>query len=73
MSLNVNVEEGLKEAEGHLRNSLYWASKNEKPYVCVLISKMISEIDSLIQIDKFSDKLEEKMKKNGNDMFGGFF
>lgn len=73
MALSESVETSLREAEAALRNSLSFSARQEKPYVSVMISKMISEIDSLIQIDKFSDKLEEKMKKNGNDMFGGFF
>lgn len=73
MALSESVENSLKEAEAALRNSLSFSARQEKPYVSVMISKMISEIDSLIQIDKFSDKLEEKLKKNGNDMFGGFF
>lgn len=71
--LSQSVENSLKEAEGNLRNALSYASRQEKAYVCVMISKMISEIDSLNQMDKFSDKLEEKMKNNNNDLFGGLF
>lgn len=73
MSLNQNVEESLKEAEGNLRNALHWSAKNEKPYVSLIISRVIADIDGLIQTDKFADKLEEKLKKNGNDFLGGLF
>ena len=73
MSLNSNVEESLKEAEGNLRNALHWSAKNEKPYVSVMISRMIADVDNLIQMDKFADKLEEKMKNSGNNFFGGLF
>jgi hypothetical protein len=73
MALSGSVEASLKEAESALRNSLSFAARQEKPYVSVMISKMISDIDNLIQIDKFSDKLEEKMKNSDNGMFGGFF
>lgn len=73
MSLSQNVEESLKEAEGNLRNALHWSAKNEKPFVSVMISRIIADIDGLIQTDKFADKLEEKLKKNGNDFFNGFF
>lgn len=73
MALSENVENSLKEAEGSLRNSLYWASKNEKPYVCLAISDMISKIDNLMKIDKFSDRLEQNLKNNNNDFFNGLF
>lgn len=73
MALNSNVEENLKEAEGNLRSALYWASKNEKPYVSVMISRMIADIDSLIQMDKFTDKLEEKLKNDKGGPFEGLF
>jgi hypothetical protein len=73
MALSEGTESSLKEAEGNLRNALYWASKNEKPYVCMMISDIISKVDTLIQMDKFSDKLEEKLKSGNKDFFGGFF
>lgn len=73
MALSESVEGSLKEAEGALRNALSYSARQEKPYVSVMISKMISDIDNLIQIDKFSDKLEEKLKKTGNDPFNGLF
>lgn len=73
MALSEGVESSLKEAEGNLRNALYWASKNEKPYVCMMISDIILKVDNLIQMDKFSDKLEEKLKNSNNDFFRGLF
>jgi hypothetical protein len=73
MALSDKVEDKMKEAEGILRDAIYWAAKNEKPAVINAISKIILEIDMLIKVDKFQDKLEEVMKKqNGND-FGGLF
>lgn len=73
MALSESVENSLKEAEGSLRNALAYSARQEKPYVSVAISKMISEIDSVINIDKFTDKLEEKLKNSNNDFFGGIF
>ncbi|QGT54610.1 hypothetical protein b3_0375 [Synechococcus phage B3] len=76
MALSDKVEDKLKEAEGVLRDAIYWAAKNENPVVISSISKIICEIDMLMKIDKFQDKLEELMKKqNGNDsgFLGGFF
>lgn len=76
MALSDKVEDKMKEAEGILRDAIYWAAKNEKPAVINAISRIIVEIDMLIKVDKFQDKLEEVMKKqNGNDsgFFGGLF
>ena len=75
MSLTNQVEDGLKEAEGCLRNALHWAAKNEKPFVSREISEMICRIDSLIKTDQLIDKLEDRMKDFGDDRgsFGTFF
>lgn len=73
MALSESVENSLKEAEAALRNSLAFSARQEKPYVSVMIADMISKIDTLIQLDKFSDKLEEKFKNKGFDSFGGLF
>jgi len=75
MALSEKVEDKLKEAEGVLRDAVYWAAKNEKPATISAISKIILEIDSLLKIDKFQDKLEDIInKKNGeNGFFGGIF
>ncbi len=73
MALSETVESSLKEAEAALRNSLSFAARQEKAYVSVMISKMILDIDGLIQMDKFTDKLEEKLKNDKNEPFGGLF
>lgn len=75
MSLTNQVEEGLKEAEGCLRNALHWSAKNEKPFVSREISEMICRIDSLIKTDQLLDTLENRMKGLGDDKgsFGTFF
>jgi hypothetical protein len=73
MALTEKVEDKLKEAEGVLRDSLYWASKNEKPGTIHSISKILSEIDYLIKMDKINDRMEDMLKKQGGDKFGGLF
>lgn len=73
MALSESVENSLREAESALRNSLSFSARQEKPYVSVMIADMISKIDQLIQIDKFTDKFEEMMKKRNNDFPEGFF
>ena len=72
MALSDKVEDKMKEAEGILRDAIYWAAKNENPVIINAISKIILEIDMLIKMDKFQDKLEEAMK-NRSDNDPGFF
>lgn len=59
MALSTQVEDSLKDAESSLRNALAFAARNEKPFVNTVIASMIRDIDQLIQIDKFMDKLED--------------
>jgi hypothetical protein len=73
MALNENVKTSLSEAEGNLRNALYWASKNERSSVCVNISKLISQIESIVAIDKFSDNIENNIKNSNGEWFKGLF
>jgi uncharacterized protein YqcC (DUF446 family) len=75
MSLSNQVEDNLKEAEGCLRNALHWSAKNEKPFVSREISDMICRIDTLRKTDQLLDKLEDRMKGNGDDKgtWGTFF
>lgn len=74
MALAPNVEENLKDAEASLRAALSFAARSEKSYVSVMISEMISKIETVIHFDKFSDAIEEKMKNNnGKNPFSGMF
>jgi hypothetical protein len=75
MALSNSVEESLKEAEQSLRNALAFAARQEKPFVARELSEMICRIDTLIKTDQLFDKLEERMKSDGEDRgsFGTFF
>lgn len=75
MALSESVEQSLKEAEASLRNALAYAARQEKPFVGREISEMICRIDTLIKTDQLFDKLEQRMKGDGDDkgMFGTFF
>ena len=77
MALSQQVSEAIKEAEGALRNALYWAAKNEKTTSIFQISKILTELEQVEKMDQFADKLEEIQnqlkKKGGGDMFGTFF
>ena len=57
MALSKSVESSLKEAEACLRNALSYAARQERPMVCSVISKMISEIDQVISFDGILDKI----------------
>lgn len=75
MALSQSVEDSLKEAEQSLRNALAFAARQEKPFVAREISSMVCAIDNLIKADNLIDKLEERMKGDGDDRgsFGTFF
>jgi hypothetical protein len=70
MALSESVENSLKEAEASLRNALAYAARQERPFVCKVVSGMISDIDNLIKMDNLVDTLEQKMQDRG--MFGPF-
>lgn len=63
MALSKQVEESLKDAESNLRNALAFSARNEKPFVNVVIASLIKEINQVIDIDKFMDKLESQADK----------
>ena len=56
MALSTQVEESLKEAEGHLRNALAFSARNERAMVNSVIADLISRIESVIHTDKILDK-----------------
>lgn len=70
MALSESVETSLKEAEASLRNALAYAARQERPFVCKVVSGIISDIDNLIKMDNLVDSLENKMKDRG--MWGPF-
>lgn len=64
MALSEQVQSSLKDAESNLRNALAFAARNEKPFVNVVISKMIRDIDNIISTENLLDKLEEHTKRD---------
>lgn len=70
MALSESVESSLKEAEASLRNALAYAARQERPFVCKVVSGMISDIDNLIKMDNLVDTIEKKMQDRG--MWGPF-
>ena len=49
MPLSEQVESSLRDAQGHLRNSLSFAARSEETYVSKHIADMLLKIDSLIE------------------------
>lgn len=62
MALSESVEQSLRDAESNLRNALAFAARHEDPHVAVTISKMIANIEQLIQLDKMFDNMEDLFK-----------
>jgi hypothetical protein len=68
MTLSNSVEDSLKEAQSNLRNALSYAARQERPLVCLTISKLLQEIDHLTTFDSLLDKLENRRPED----FGPF-
>lgn len=60
MALSQQVEDSLREAQKHLREALAFAARNEKPYVNVSISTMISDVERIMFLDNIFDKIDNK-------------
>jgi hypothetical protein len=72
VALSESVTNSLKEAEQSLRNALAFSARQEKPFVCKEIAKMIQQIETLKNADEVLDMLENR-KEGGSGMFGNFF
>lgn len=72
MALSKQVEDSLKEAEGHLRNALAFAARNERAMVNSVIADLITRIESVMKTDELLDKLESR-KPGDRGLFGNFF
>ena len=72
MSLGKNLQENLKEAESSIRNALYWASKNEKPFTCKQIADILHATEVIEHTENMMDKLENR-NPGDSGMFGSMF
>ncbi len=61
MSLSIQVEESLKEAQSNLRNALSFAARTESPYTNKHIADMLSKIQAIIDAEDFIHQLEEDL------------
>jgi hypothetical protein len=60
MALSKSVEASLQEAESHLRNSLAFAARQERPLVCSSIAEIIQKLENIQSFDVILDKLESR-------------
>jgi hypothetical protein len=58
MALSESVESNLNEAKSALRNALAFAARQEEPYISILISKALKDVDGIIRTDKVVDQLQ---------------
>tara|TARA_B100001996_G_scaffold19592_1_gene15934 strand:- start:82 stop:276 length:195 start_codon:yes stop_codon:yes gene_type:complete len=58
MTLSKQVEESLRDAQGNLRNALAFAARTESPYVNKHIADLLSNIESVIDVQKIVEKIE---------------
>lgn len=72
MALSESVSNSLRDAEQSLRNALAFSARQEKPFVCKEIAKMIQQIETLKSADEVLDMLENR-KGDDSGMFGSFF
>jgi len=72
MALSESVSNSLNDAEQSLRNALAFSARQEKPFVCKEIAKMIQQIETLKSADEVLDMLENR-KGGDSGMFGSFF
>ncbi len=63
MALSKSVEESVREAESHLRNALAYSARQESPYVPLALSEIIFKLDTLLEHDRFMDKIKS-VKEN---------
>ena len=63
MALSEQTLESLRKAEVHLRDTLAFAARVEKPYVVRELGAMISHLDQVTNTESFFDKIDEAVKK----------
>jgi len=70
--ISQKVKEELLEAQGHLKNALSYAARNENALTIKSISDLIYNIDSIEKVENLIDKLETR-KFGDSGSFGTFF
>jgi hypothetical protein len=68
MALSNSVEESLNEAQSQLKNALSYAARQEAPYVMVVISRMINDIDMIKKTDALQDQVQNFINQINPDI-----
>lgn len=67
MALSSQTLDHLLEAESHLRAALKSASANESSNVIFMLSKILTEIDSVKKFENLMDILDKQTKGNNEN------
>ena len=70
MALSQSVTDSLEEAKSSLRNALAFAARNERPYVCSSIAKILNDVENVAATDSIFDSLDNMKKDGGSDDLG---
>ena len=71
MALSKSVLESLTEAESHLRNALAFSARSEAPYVSLALSEIIFKLSTVLEHDRFLDKVEHVKEIEKKNFRGG--
>jgi len=62
--LNNDVKETLDEAQGLLRSALYKMARQERPSTLHHLTKIITDLEQLVQLDSILDSVDDIMDNN---------
>jgi hypothetical protein len=63
MTISKQVEDSLRAAEKELREALAFAARSEEAYINVSISRLITEVNSIIIMDEVMGMFKDVVKK----------
>ncbi len=72
MALSDSVKGHLQTAEESLRAALSFASRQERPTVCIALAKLINDVERVSTVDETQDNLGAIMNKFNDKRDRGF-
>ena len=71
MAISQSVIDSVREAESHLRNALAFSARLEAPYVPLALSEIIFKLSTVLEHDRFLDKVEHVKEIEKKNFRGG--
>ena len=71
MAISQSVIDSVREAESHLRNALAFSARSEAPYVPLALSEIIFKLSTVLEHDRFLDKVEHVKEIEKKNFRGG--